>query len=806
MLNRSCIGRFPGVVAGLIFLGMFAITAFSQTAPVQMATGPSPSTALSERDYDWLQFGGDPEHNNFNQKEYILSPSSAAGLKQLWQVALPDPGDSAPVFLSAVRTKAGLRDVVFVVTQKAHLLAYDAHSGDLLWQNSWSCCRSSEAGPAIDPDRNFIYVFGTDGYIHKTRIFDGIEVTTGGWPELAGPPQAEMGYSLGIATARDGATYLYANSSQGIGHVTTINLKDGTQHVFNFRHSDSTEHLNMPGAPMLSLGAAVWGRAGAVYDPATDRIYVGTGTNSTKSPLVPDDHIWGDSLLALLPNGTSNVGNGYPLDSYTATNWMEQKRRDQDLGSTDPLILPTLPGARYPHLAVLGGKDGVIRVLNMDDLSGKGGAGHTGGELYLAMTPQGRSRIMTQPALWINPSDNAVWVIFTSDSGISALKMLVDGNGGVSLQPMWQHATGVPSNHVVANGVVYYADGGGQSDKPSGTLFALNALTGDVLWSTSIGSHHWASPIIANGMIYNMDRKENGRLTAYGLVDQPQSTLVAAASLPVSAMTPGVVTHEVHDPNESDGPGFTLEGKQPGDFVTFTVNIPQAGNYNVKVRVDNWKNRGIWQLTTDNVNRGSADQFSPWATSAEIDLGNFVFDAGGDHSFTFTVRGKNAASEGYWIVLDYIRLAQLKMEHHPYADTWRPMHPPQQESTPVASSAQPRSVWNGVYSGEQAQRGKAFYKTECGSCHGKTLEGDDAPALEGSDFLDNWYGRTVGDLFSQIRASMPKQDPGRLTSQQKIDIAAYILSANQFPTGKADLSDQAEIINRILIEAKISSH
>ena len=166
---------------------------------------------------------------------------------------------------------------------------------------------------------------------------------------------------------------------------------------------------------------------------------------------------------------------------------------------------------------------------------------------------------MTQPSLWVNPSDNTVWVIFTSDSGISALKALVDRNGDVSLQPMWQHATGVPSNQLVANGVVYFSDGGGQSGKPSGTLFALNALTGDVLWSTTIGSHHWASPIIANGMVSNFDDKGNGRLTAYGLVDQPQTTVLATASLPVSSTTPGVRRTKRTIRLIAGGEGFVFE-------------------------------------------------------------------------------------------------------------------------------------------------------------------------------------------------------------------------------------------------------
>src|SRR5260370_36408088 len=127
--------------------------------------------------------------------------------------------------------------------------------------------------------------------------------------------------------------------------------------------------------------------------------------------------------MALFPDAPSPVGNGYPGDSYTASNWVEQFHRDQDLGSTDPLILPTLPGSKYPHLALQSGKDGKIRILNLDDLSGQGRPGNLGGELYVTATPQGRLRVMTQPALWINPGDNSVWVVYTSDSGISAMKV-----------------------------------------------------------------------------------------------------------------------------------------------------------------------------------------------------------------------------------------------------------------------------------------------------------------------------------------------------------------------------------------------
>src|SRR5882762_5843062 len=69
-----------------------------------------------------------------------------------------------------------------------------------------------------------------------------------------------------------------------------------------------------------------------------------------------------------------------------------------------------------------------------------------------------------------------------------------------------------------------------------------------------------------------------------------------------------------------------------------------------------------------------------------------------------------------------------------------------------------RSVWDGVYTQEQAERGHSLYNRHCASCHGDELAGGDVPPpLAGSGFLANWNGLTVGDLFERIRRSMPAQ-------------------------------------------------
>ena len=114
-----------------------------------------------------------------------------------------------------------------------------------------------------------------------------------------------------------------------------------------------------------------------------------------------------------------------------------------------------------------------------------------------------------------------------------------------------------------------------------------------------------------------------------------------------------------------------------------------------------------------------------------------------------------------------------------------------------------RSVWDGVYASEQAARGSALYQSVCASCHGTALTGgESAPPLAGGDFLADWNGLTVGDLFERIRVSMPADRPGKLTREQDADILAYMLSMNQFPAGKAELDHQTEALKQIRIEPK----
>jgi len=114
-----------------------------------------------------------------------------------------------------------------------------------------------------------------------------------------------------------------------------------------------------------------------------------------------------------------------------------------------------------------------------------------------------------------------------------------------------------------------------------------------------------------------------------------------------------------------------------------------------------------------------------------------------------------------------------------------------------------RSVWDGVYSEDQARRGETQYGRNCESCHGTDLAGNqvnEVPSLAWEGFLTQWNDRTVKDLFDTVTRAMPKDKPGSLNTRAYVDLIAYLLQANKFPSGSRDLSLNTEALAQIVIK------
>lgn len=544
------------------FMAMCFVLGLCATVAPSTLFASQHSLALVTTSYDWLQFDGNAQHSGNNTWETTITTANVSTLKKAFSAILPGVADGAPVYLAGVATPSGPRDLLYLTTKAGDIVAIDAHSGGQVWRHSYpagTCTIPSSSttpcfttsSPALDPSRQYVYAYALDGFVHKYLATDGTEVTGSGWPELATrKPSNEKGSSdLTIATDSSGVSRLYVthagfNGDIGDyqGHVTAINLATGVQHVWNALCSSQTDiHFVLtPGTPDCGQqGGGIWARAGTVYDPDTGKLYLPTG-NGTYDPT---NAMWGDSVLEVSPDVSS--ATGVPTDSYTPSNYLQLQTQDADLGSTAPAILPVPAASAIKHLAVQGGKDQNLRLLNLDNLSGQGGPGHVGGEVSgsLNPVPQGGS-VLTQPAVWTNPADSTTWVFVANANGISGLQLSVDSAGIPSLNPVWQNG-GAGTSPIVANGIVYYAG--------SGFVQALNPADGTVLWQdTSVGAIHWESPVVANGMLYVAD--ETGTLTAYALpavtspsptataTQPPAPTATATQTVPVSTPTPSPTT------------------------------------------------------------------------------------------------------------------------------------------------------------------------------------------------------------------------------------------------------------------------
>lgn len=118
------------------------------------------------------------------------------------------------------------------------------------------------------------------------------------------------------------------------------------------------------------------------------------------------------------------------------------------------------------------------------------------------------------------------------------------------------------------------------------------------------------------------------------------------------------------------------------------------------------------------------------------------------------------------------------------------------------------SVWDGVYTKAQDERGKDIHEGLCAACHGSRLNGagqpdaPPSPAIARATFLHKWTGKTVAALLDYVRTKMPLDNPGTLTDQQCIDAIAHMFAVSNIPAGAKELPPDPKALAGIVIEAQ----
>jgi len=109
-----------------------------------------------------------------------------------------------------------------------------------------------------------------------------------------------------------------------------------------------------------------------------------------------------------------------------------------------------------------------------------------------------------------------------------------------------------------------------------------------------------------------------------------------------------------------------------------------------------------------------------------------------------------------------------------------------------------RTVWDKVFTAEQAAKGKTDYETSCSGCHGVTLEGGRGRPLSGNAFQTKWDFQSVNQLFTEVKTRMPRDQPGSLTPETYLNIVSYILATNKFPAGETPLAADAKLASTFI--------
>src|SRR5262245_28131794 len=114
-----------------------------------------------------------------------------------------------------------------------------------------------------------------------------------------------------------------------------------------------------------------------------------------------------------------------------------------------------------------------------------------------------------------------------------------------------------------------------------------------------------------------------------------------------------------------------------------------------------------------------------------------------------------------------------------------------------------KSIWDGVFTAEQAARGKtALLQNGCNGCHGPELAGDRGPSLKGESFIAAWENGSLNRLFVKIRDTMPPLNAEQVSPTTKVDIVAYLLLVNGFPSGSAELALDPDELDNLQILRK----
>lgn len=379
-------------------------------------------------------YHNDNSRSGLNANETILRPANVNQSQFGKRLVLPVTGYvyAQPLYVPGVNINGTLHNVVYVATEHDQVYAFDANTGQQLWQTSFigtfgnkqiltvSSINDLGCGdlipevgitstPVIDLTTNYIYVVaktkeivsGVTTFYQRMHVLDirtGTEILLNpyfGAPITAKTPGTGSGSVGGYLTFDPKMEHQRSALALANGMVFVswgAHCDIGNYHGYVMGFSKSSLHpsgvfVTTPNAYEGGVWAGGWG-------PAVDSgnfVYVPTGNGYFDVNVGGIDY--GDSILRLSWAGVLPR----VADYFTPWDQAMLNSYDTDVASGGILLLPDQPGAPYPHLLVQAGKEGTIDLVNRDNM----GHFHAGGDTQIVQTLRDiTGGIFGGPAMW----------------------------------------------------------------------------------------------------------------------------------------------------------------------------------------------------------------------------------------------------------------------------------------------------------------------------------------------------------------------------------------------------------------------
>jgi len=432
-----------------------------------------------------------------------------------------------PLWVPRLSIAGGVHNVVFVATQHDTVFAFDAdaspcvtywqvnlldapHGGTagetpVYWNDVGCQCQIGdiypEVGvtgtPVIDPGTNTIYLVSTSQISAQAAFYQrlhALDLATGK-EKLSAP----VNIAASIPGTGDGGTTVAFNA-QMENQRPGLALTDDTVYVGWSAHEDASpwhgwligysaanvqQQVSVFNTSPDSQAGGIWGAGGAPAVDAAGNIYVSTGNGNFDANLTTKpDNDYGDSVLKLLlfAGSTSNGQNLNPVDWFTPDDESCISQSDTDLGAGQPILLPDQTTGPTLHLLVQIGKQGVVYLINRDDMGHLQANNCQGSNSQIVQTFVGSpSGFYGTPAFW----QNNLYFAGSLDS---------TGSGDYLKMFSFNPSTGTFNTAPASQSAQYYNFPGATPSVSS------QGSSNGIVWAIDASAYGYANPNAAGGV------------------------------------------------------------------------------------------------------------------------------------------------------------------------------------------------------------------------------------------------------------------------------------------------------------------